>query len=209
MNADRRSIFISVPHGTSAGNMLRAGGLLDRLQEFDPVARDRPVVAAGARRGVRPRVRSAGRAARRSAGAQAGQAGGAAADARAGGLPQPRPDRIGAHPHARGARERHHPLGWPQGHHRPAGERAVWRLTLRAVGSPGLASSRRDAVRSVPADVAGVRQSRPGVRRGAADANRAAARRARAWWSTRAGTTSPTSCCRSVTPSAWSSGTTS
>jgi hypothetical protein len=31
-----RSIFISVPHGTSAGNMLRAGGLLDRLQEFDP-----------------------------------------------------------------------------------------------------------------------------------------------------------------------------
>ena len=30
-----RSIFISVPHGTSAGNVLRAGGLLDRLQEFD------------------------------------------------------------------------------------------------------------------------------------------------------------------------------
>lgn len=32
----RRSVFVSVPHGTSAGNMLRAGGLLDRLQEFDP-----------------------------------------------------------------------------------------------------------------------------------------------------------------------------
>jgi len=31
-----RSIFVSVPHGTSAGNMLRAGGLLDRLREFDP-----------------------------------------------------------------------------------------------------------------------------------------------------------------------------
>ena len=30
------SIFISVPHGTSAGNMLRAGGLIDRLREFDP-----------------------------------------------------------------------------------------------------------------------------------------------------------------------------
>jgi hypothetical protein len=26
-----RSIFISVPHGTSAGNMLRAGGLLTRV----------------------------------------------------------------------------------------------------------------------------------------------------------------------------------
>ena len=44
-----RSIFVSVPHGTSAGNMLRAGGLLDRLREFDaalqvvlfsPMARD-------------------------------------------------------------------------------------------------------------------------------------------------------------------------
>jgi hypothetical protein len=32
----RRSIFISVPHGTSAGNMLRAGGLLDRVLEADP-----------------------------------------------------------------------------------------------------------------------------------------------------------------------------
>lgn len=31
-----RSIFISIPHGTSAGNVLRAGALLDRLQEFDP-----------------------------------------------------------------------------------------------------------------------------------------------------------------------------
>jgi hypothetical protein len=29
-------VFVSVPHGTSAGNMLRAGGLLDRLREFDP-----------------------------------------------------------------------------------------------------------------------------------------------------------------------------
>lgn len=32
----KRSIFVSVPHGTSAGNMLRAGGLLDRIREFDP-----------------------------------------------------------------------------------------------------------------------------------------------------------------------------
>lgn len=31
-----RCVFVSVPHGTSAGNMLRAGGLLDRLREFDP-----------------------------------------------------------------------------------------------------------------------------------------------------------------------------
>ena len=31
-----RSIFVSVPHGTSAGNMLRSGGLLDRLREADP-----------------------------------------------------------------------------------------------------------------------------------------------------------------------------
>ncbi|MGE3345228.1 MAG: CDP-glycerol glycerophosphotransferase family protein [Vicinamibacterales bacterium] len=31
-----RAIFVSVPHGTSAGNMLRAGGLLDRLREHDP-----------------------------------------------------------------------------------------------------------------------------------------------------------------------------
>ena len=31
-----RTVFVSVPHGTSAGNMLRAGALLDRLQEFDP-----------------------------------------------------------------------------------------------------------------------------------------------------------------------------
>ena len=45
----KRSIFVSVPHGTSAGNMLRAGGLLDRVREFDatvqvvllsPMARD-------------------------------------------------------------------------------------------------------------------------------------------------------------------------
>jgi hypothetical protein len=44
-----RSIFISVPHGTSAGNMLRAGGLLDRVLDADrssrvvllsPMARD-------------------------------------------------------------------------------------------------------------------------------------------------------------------------
>ena len=33
------SIFVSVPHGTSAGNMLRAGGLLDRLRDFDPALR--------------------------------------------------------------------------------------------------------------------------------------------------------------------------
>lgn len=31
-----QSVFVSVPHGTSAGNMLRAGGLLDRLREHDP-----------------------------------------------------------------------------------------------------------------------------------------------------------------------------
>lgn len=29
-------VFVSVPHGTSAGNMLRCGGLLDRLLESDP-----------------------------------------------------------------------------------------------------------------------------------------------------------------------------
>ena len=31
-----RSMFVSVPHGTSAGNMLRTGRLLDRIREFDP-----------------------------------------------------------------------------------------------------------------------------------------------------------------------------
>ena len=31
-----RNVFVSVPHGTSAGNMLRSGGLLDRLLESDP-----------------------------------------------------------------------------------------------------------------------------------------------------------------------------
>src|SRR4030095_16683787 len=31
----RGSIFISVPHGTSAGNMLRSGGLLDRVLDAD------------------------------------------------------------------------------------------------------------------------------------------------------------------------------
>ena len=30
-----RSIFVSVPHGTSAGNMLRSGALLDRMLEWD------------------------------------------------------------------------------------------------------------------------------------------------------------------------------
>jgi hypothetical protein len=35
------SVFISIPHGTSAGNMLRAGRLLDRLRRFDP---SRPIV---------------------------------------------------------------------------------------------------------------------------------------------------------------------
>ena len=29
-------MFISVPHGTSAGNMLRSAGLLDRILESDP-----------------------------------------------------------------------------------------------------------------------------------------------------------------------------
>ena len=57
-----RSVFISVPHGTSAGNMLRAGGLLDRLQEFDPtlhivllspMARDAAFVKEFERPGVR------------------------------------------------------------------------------------------------------------------------------------------------------------
>ncbi len=31
-----RYVFVSVPHGTSAGNMLRSGALLDRLLESDP-----------------------------------------------------------------------------------------------------------------------------------------------------------------------------
>lgn len=33
------AIFISVPHGTSAGNMLRAGGLLDRVLDADRAAK--------------------------------------------------------------------------------------------------------------------------------------------------------------------------
>lgn len=36
MSRGQRSVFVSVPHGTSAGNMLRAGSLLDRLCTFDP-----------------------------------------------------------------------------------------------------------------------------------------------------------------------------
>jgi hypothetical protein len=36
MTTDARHVFISVPHGTSAGNMLRSGGLLDRVLESDP-----------------------------------------------------------------------------------------------------------------------------------------------------------------------------
>lgn len=56
-----RSVFVSVPHGTSAGNMLRAGGLLDRLREhdpalqvvlFSPMARDAAFVKEFARPGV-------------------------------------------------------------------------------------------------------------------------------------------------------------
>ncbi|HYE85204.1 MAG TPA: hypothetical protein VEA16_02525, partial [Vicinamibacterales bacterium] len=52
------SIFISVPHGTSAGNMLRAGGLLDRVLAADrslqvvvlsPMARDAAFVREFAR----------------------------------------------------------------------------------------------------------------------------------------------------------------
>jgi CDP-Glycerol:Poly(glycerophosphate) glycerophosphotransferase len=35
-NSVTRNVFVSVPHGTSAGNMLRSGGLLDRLLESDP-----------------------------------------------------------------------------------------------------------------------------------------------------------------------------
>ncbi len=54
----RRSIFISVPHGTSAGNMLRAGGLLARVLDADrsldvvlltPMARDAAFVREFAR----------------------------------------------------------------------------------------------------------------------------------------------------------------
>ena len=36
MTNSPRHVFISVPHGTSAGNMLRSGGLLDRMLESDP-----------------------------------------------------------------------------------------------------------------------------------------------------------------------------
>lgn len=36
MTAAPRYVFISVPHGTSAGNMLRSGGLLDRVLDSDP-----------------------------------------------------------------------------------------------------------------------------------------------------------------------------
>jgi hypothetical protein len=36
MNDGSRNVFISVPHGTSAGNMLRSGGLLDRILDSDP-----------------------------------------------------------------------------------------------------------------------------------------------------------------------------
>src|SRR5262249_23762570 len=32
---NQRHVFISIPHGTSAGNMLRSGGLLDRVLESD------------------------------------------------------------------------------------------------------------------------------------------------------------------------------
>jgi hypothetical protein len=39
--ASAGAVFISVPHGTSAGNMLRAGRLLERLRLFDPT---RPIV---------------------------------------------------------------------------------------------------------------------------------------------------------------------
>jgi hypothetical protein len=35
MSVSPRYVFISVPHGTSAGNMLRSGGLLDRILESD------------------------------------------------------------------------------------------------------------------------------------------------------------------------------
>jgi hypothetical protein len=35
MSTPPRYVFISVPHGTSAGNMLRSGGLLDRILESD------------------------------------------------------------------------------------------------------------------------------------------------------------------------------
>lgn len=34
--AASRTVFVSVPHGTSAGNMLRSGRLLDRILESDP-----------------------------------------------------------------------------------------------------------------------------------------------------------------------------
>lgn len=62
MTSQPRCVFVSVPHGTSAGNMLRAGGLLDRLQEFDrtlqmvllsPMARDAAFVKEFERPGVR------------------------------------------------------------------------------------------------------------------------------------------------------------
>ena len=62
MSGATRCVFISVPHGTSAGNMLRAGGLLERLQEFDrtlqivllsPMARDAAFVREFERPGVR------------------------------------------------------------------------------------------------------------------------------------------------------------
>ena len=64
-----RHVFISVPHGTSAGNMLRSGGLLDRILESDSVAARRAAVADGEGSAVRARVRAAARDVRRSAGA--------------------------------------------------------------------------------------------------------------------------------------------
>lgn len=71
-----RSIFISVPHGTSAGNMLRAGGLLDRVLEADrsikvvllsPMARD----AAFVREFTRDRVEMVDQPAHTPAGLEA------------------------------------------------------------------------------------------------------------------------------------------
>ena len=185
-----------MPHGTSAGNMLRAGGLLDRVLDADRSLRRRAAVADGAAmRRSSASSHATARHDRRSAGAHAGGTRGAAAGDRAGQLSEPGPDRIGAHSSRRGARQRHHPLARREGGDRPRAGRAVHaqRFALRAVGSTGLAS--RDGAlfdEHRPVLVVAANPG-PGVLGSAAAADGAAPRRASAWRSIRAGTTSPTS----------------
>ena len=190
-----RHVFVSVPHGTSAGNMLRSGGLLDRMLESDPalqivllspMAKDPQFV----REFERPRVTVLDQPPHQPPGLEARLL----AIVQASYLSQGQTESVRIRLDG-GARQRHHPLAWTQGADRTRAGAAVHaqRVAIRTLGSPGLAPGDGAAVRSVSARCSWWRRIPAWCFPKCRCCARRAAAACAAWRSIRAGTTSPTS----------------